>query len=110
MFAPGSSSLRLSSLPEQGRRRGVGEGRHTLFHPQSQGPADARGLFLFGEDYECGIAFSCDLSQPEADVTRHYRGTIEHYQREYATSQEKVGAPGRTLPFTGAYDHEPLSQ
>ena len=100
MFARGSSSLRLSPLPEQGRRQRGGEGRHAPLHPQSQGATDARGLLFLGQNHEGGIAFACDLCQSEADVSRHYRRTIKHYERKYATSEKEIGAPGSALRRT----------
>jgi hypothetical protein len=86
------------------------EGSHAAVHPKSQGPADAGGLLFFGHDHEGDIAFACDLRETEANISRHYRRTIEHYQREDATSKKKVGAPRRSLPFLWPDDDETLAK
>jgi hypothetical protein len=86
------------------------EGSHAAVYPQAQRAADACGLLFFGHDHERRIAFTRDLRETEANISRHYRRTIEHYQGKDATSEQKVGAPGRPLPFLRPDDDETFAQ
>lgn len=118
MLAPGSSSpglpdgLSEALRTEQGRRlnRGMSQDRYAPFDPEPQCPADARGLLFLGHDHKSRIAFTSDLCETEADVSRHYRRTIEHYERKDATSQQQVCAPGGTFDLPRADDDEALPQ